>query len=296
MRNAWKYKLYSWTQFRRFVSVKSVATRKLEYQRKLSTAAIQEIQNHFYSDEISFPVPDKKYVGKRFLRTNMKQCLNMYNVLESTTRKISLSTLYRLRPKQVKLQGSIPLRQACCEKCLNFEMVAKEVVKYLEGGSKDIQVSVDSTLCPYSNFFPNVKCVLHICKHCGTDQLKRKPIEMKRFLVKWWVNKNKMKNRVAQSYLNWNVDRYSYLDLIDLYVQHLHSMAEHSFMATWNYCQFKRARTNIKPGELLLVNDFAQNYLCLLQNEPQGMNWEHKQVTLHPTVAYYSCPNEYSYS
>ena len=181
-------------------------------------------------------------------------------------------------------------------------MVVKEVVKYLDGGSKDIQVSVDSTLCPYSNFFPNVKCVLHICKHCGTDQLKRKLIDMnqqkvndvrKRFLVKQWVNKNKMKNGVTQSYLNWNVDRYSYLDLIDRYVQHLHSMAEHSFMATWNYCQFKRARTNIKPGELLLVNDFAQNYLCLLQNEPQGMHWKHKQVTLHPTVAYYSCPNEH---
>ena len=45
-------------------------------------------------------------------------------------------------------------------------------------------------------------------------------------------------------------------------------------------------------GELLLVNDSAQNYLCLLQNEPQGMHWEHKQVTLHPTVAYYTCPNE----
>ena len=111
--------------------------------------------------------------------------------------------------------------------------------------------------------------------------------------VKQWVNKNKLKNGVSQSYLNWNVDRYSYLDLIELYVNHLHSMAEHTFMATWNYCQFKRARTNIKPGELLLVNDFAQNYLCLLQNEPQGMHWEHKQVTLHPTVAYYTCPNDH---
>ena len=181
-------------------------------------------------------------------------------------------------------------------------MVVKEVVKYLQGGTKDIQTSVDSTLCPYSTFFPNIKCVLCICEHCGTDQLKRKLIEMnqqrvndgrKRFLVKPWVNKNKVKNGVTKSYLNWNANRYSYLDLIDLYVQHLHSMAEHSFMATWNYCQFKRARTNIKPGELLLVNDFAQNYLCLLQNEPQGMHWEHKQVTLHPTVAYYTCPNEH---
>ena len=104
----------------------------------------------------------------------------------------------------------------------------------------------------------------------------------KRFLIKQWVNKNKVKNGVTQTYLNWH----SYLNLIDLYVKPLHSMAEHSFMATWNYCQFKGARTNIKPGWLLLVNDFGQNYLCLLQNEPQGMHWEHKQVTLYPTVAY----------
>ena len=32
--------------------------------------------------------------------------------------------------------------------------------------------------------------------------------------------------------------------------------------------------------------------MCLLQNEPQGKHWDHNQVTLHPTVAYYICPNE----
>ena len=41
-----------------------------------------------------------------------------------------------------------------------------------------------------------------------------------------------------------------------------------------------------------MIHDFAQNYLCLLQNEPQGMHWEHKQVTLHPSVVIYRCPNE----
>ena len=38
----------------------------------------------------------------------------------------------------------------------------------------------------------------------------------KRFLVKQWVNKNKVKNGVTLSYLYWNVDRYSYFELIDL--------------------------------------------------------------------------------
>ena len=69
-------------------------------------------------------------------------------------------------------------------------------------------------------------------------------------------------------------------------------MAEHTFMASWNYCQFKRAKKNLLPGQCLLIHDFAQNYLCLLQKEPQGKHWDHNQVTLHPAVAYYICPNE----
>ena len=68
-------------------------------------------------------------------------------------------------------------------------------------------------------------------------------------------------------------------------------MAEHTFTATWNYCQFKQAKKNLEEGDVLIVNDFTQNYLCLHQNEPQGMHWEHKQVTLHPTMAYFKCPN-----
>ena len=55
---------YSWTQFRRFPSAKSVASQKLEFSRKLSPEAISSIQEHMCSEEISFPVPDHKYAGK----------------------------------------------------------------------------------------------------------------------------------------------------------------------------------------------------------------------------------------
>ena len=114
----------------------------------------------------------------------------------------------------------------------------------------------------------------------------------KRFLIKEWITKNKDNNGVSQSYLHWKVERCSYQDLIDRYIAQLNFMVEHTFMASWNYCQFKLAKKNLLPGQVLLVHDFAQNYLCLMQNEPQGMHWEHKQVTWHPTVAYYVCPNE----
>ena len=66
-------------------------------------------------------------------------------------------------------------------------------------------------------------------------------------------------------------------------------MSEYTFLASWNYVQFKKCRDNLLVGDILIVNDFAQNYLCLHQNKPQGMHWEHKQVTLHPTVVYFRC-------
>ena len=49
------------------------------------------------------------------------------------------------------------------------------------------------------------------------------------------------------------------------------TMAEHTFMASWNYVQYKQAKKNILPGDIIMVLDFAQNYLCLHQKEVQGL-------------------------
>ena len=39
-----------------------------------------------------------------------------------------------------------------------------------------------------------------------------------------------------------------------------------------------------------MVHDFAQNYLCQHQHEPQGLQWILVQIALHPTVVHYRCP------
>ena len=66
-------------------------------------------------------------------------------------------------------------------------------------------------------------------------------------------------------------------------------MAEHSFMASWNYWQYKLAKRNIIEGNIILVHDFAQNYLCKHQREIQGLHWHYEQVTIMPTVVHYIC-------
>ena len=90
------------------------------------------------------------------------------------------------------------------------------------------------------------------------------------FLIKQWINKTKDNQGVTQSFLHWKVEHYSYQDLIDAYITQLNFMAEHTFMASWNYSQFKLAKKNLLPGQVLLVHDFAQNYLCLMQMSHRG--------------------------
>ena len=87
---------FSWTQFRRYCKVvKNIMNNNNKlYKRKLSKCQISDIQDHILSEESSFPLPDRKYAGKRFMKFNMKRCHNMYNLLDSTTRKVSLSTFY----------------------------------------------------------------------------------------------------------------------------------------------------------------------------------------------------------
>ena len=44
---------------------------KKNYSRKLSSTAIHAIQSHMESEEVSFPLPDHKFAGKRFMRTRL---------------------------------------------------------------------------------------------------------------------------------------------------------------------------------------------------------------------------------
>ena len=120
LRQACRLADISWSKFHPHTYVKSQMHKKLHYTYKLSVTQIQEIQDHFASDEVSFPLPDKKYANKRFLHTSVTKCAKMYNLLSTTTRKISISTFYKYKPKTVKLQGHIPFRQSCCKKWPKF--------------------------------------------------------------------------------------------------------------------------------------------------------------------------------
>ena len=190
-----------WSQFHSVIKVKDKSTAKLnlKYKRKLGASDIEAIGNFYKSDSSSFPLPDKKYSGKRFLRRSLSKSCKMYNLLPSTTRKISDSTFRKHKPKYVKLQGKIPLRQSCCEVCQNFEFVIGQASRYLNGVPRTIDDCIDSSMCVYTTYFPKINCALRTSNVCTIDLFKTRLENMnqdkfqdrrKRFLVKKWYNKN----------------------------------------------------------------------------------------------------------
>ena len=303
LRSAWRKTDMNWSQFQKCTKLykRKDDDKKPEYIRKLESGHINSIKSFFQSDETSFPLPDKKYVGKRFMKRSLKKTWKMYNLLNSTTRKISVSTFRKYKPTSVKLQGKIPFRQSCCEVCQNFEFVMEQACKYLQGIPRNIDDCIDSSMCPYEKYFPKLKCALRECSLCGTNNLKLRLTTLnsdklndnrKRFLVKQWENK---KERIpgtdkVKTYMHWRHDRLSYKGLLDVYVNLLKDMASHSFFASWNFHQYLVCKNNIEEGQVIIVHDFAQNYLCVHQHEPQGLHWSHKQVTIHPSCISYRCP------
>ena len=169
----------------------------------------------------------------------------MYNLCQST-RKISAATDHRYKPKAVILQRRIPFRQSCCERYQNFENILNVATKYMKGIPADIGDAIDNSLCDYIGYFPDIMCVLHTCKKCGTDKYKEKIMaanatkiaeKSKRFMIKQWITKTLQKEGVTQSYLDWKFERCNYLELVDLLMEAMEVMDEHTFMASLDYCQ-----------------------------------------------------------
>ena len=301
LRSACRQTDMHWSQFHQCTKLYKRKQVERKFVRKLDGENIKSIGNFFQTDDTSFPLPDKKYSGQRFLKHSVAKSCKMYNMLASTRRKIAESTFRKYKPNFVKLQGKIHLRQSCCKVCQNFDFIMTHACKYLNGVPSTLDECVDSTLCDYSGYFPNIKCVLRECEKCGVEkitnnlkQVNQAKLQDKRkcFIVKKWISK---KEKIPGSdkyrnYMHWNYDCLSYCDLLNRYVNSLRELAGHTFFAAWNSHQYLVCKNNLEEGQIVTGHDYAQNYLCIFQHEVQAMHWCHEQVTIHPSCISYWLP------
>lgn len=79
--------------------------------------------------------------------------------------------------------------------------------------------------------------------------------------------------------------------VLDL-AKELDKLAAHLFVAAWQQNQFSQLLKSVPSHWGILNMDFSENYSCVNQNEVQSAHWGHNNITIHPAVSYYRCPNE----
>ena len=249
----------------------------------------ENIVNFYYRPDISINLPDKKYAGTHYMNRSIKDAHKKYEELYGQT---PFSSFAKKRPKKVKPMAMTPQRQCICEVCANFGLALAALSKCGIQYTKDERSAVNESLCDRQRrvfhrlyklctksmqdvWYPKGKGKLksHIDKKtsCSWQRWVYTPSEKGRKLILATVT-----GTCAQ--------------LINIYITDLDKMAEHLFNADFQHHQFINVRDNIdglQDGTVLEVLDFAQNYLCYYQDEPQECHWDHSQVTIHPIVCYF---------
>ncbi len=64
------------------------------------------------------------------------------------------------------------------------------------------------------------------------------------------------------------------------------NLSSHHFVAKHQSEHLKSLKTNLKPAELIILMDVAENYSFIVQDASQGFHWENSQATVHPFAVY----------
>ena len=158
---------------------------------------------------------------------------------------------------------------------------------------------------------PPKSCSFQTCNKCGSIYEKKRLIkentqlctETKTISWKQWMSK-KMAEKFNAKGLELQINcksgqkRSLYkvimtgtaFDLLSYYVKLLHEISSHHFNNCWQMFQFMLCQSNLPDDQILLIQDFARNFIIDFQDEPKTLHWSHNQVTVHPTICCFSCP------
>ena len=53
--------------------------------------------------------------------------------------------------------------------------------------------------------------------------------------------------------------------------------------------QFMLCQSNLQKSQIMIIQNFARNFVIDFQDEPKTLPWSHDQVTVHPTVCMFPC-------
>lgn len=302
---------------RRMIGLPQKEKNQDKYIRKLTDDFKQKVANFYLHPSISYNLPDMRYCRRRYMRVSLKEAYEIFNQGSGDERKIGFSTFAKLKPEEVLSINKTPSRQCCCEICENFRTIIMSMKRHkFRGVGSNMREAVMDSLCgaeiiPNSGEtsleftkMPKKSCSLRMCNECGILKEKKRLITENVNLltskkkIRWsqWVYTKKSAINDKRKSEQRKLIQVKYVgtaqDLLNMYISQLDSIAKHHFYNCWQMYQFSQSRANLQDHQVLLVQDFARNFIIDFQDEPAGLHWKHDQVTVHPTIIYYPCRTE----
>lgn len=243
--------------------------------------------------------------------------------------RVSLSKFRKMRPGFVLTVKNHRFNQCLCEYCVNVDEKLKVLVAHLQKSNFTSSTTlsnkfdlVNLTLCPKIDGKPHrqLDCIKRLCSDCSPCNLSR---HLKPFLdeagdqeIKWsvWVtekfvtkgtqpkNPDKAESvpktaevdeeEKAVKYISKKVlhDSVGSLSTIVSELEHdLKTFPEHLFVAQWQRTQLQTLKSNLPESWILCIEDYAENFRTVFQDEPQSAHFHYQQATMFTVVSYYKC-------
>ncbi|ESO97658.1 hypothetical protein LOTGIDRAFT_152749 [Lottia gigantea] len=255
-------------------------------------STIDAIHDHYERPDMSTILPNRKSIAqgqpKHVLQRSVEATFKSFTN-DNPSLKISESTFNKLRPKHILLQSKSKFYQCLCEPCTNIDLKLKVLnheVYQCQSTScsiRDRYHATDLTLCPKDqNPHAKLECIDRKCEICDVDLLDHylQPLLNvsgdKDVSWEYWGQAtygNEGKKRVALLRSSGTVKQ-----LVDQLKEELISLSTHLFIARWQQNVFYTITKNPPTNSIVMVMDFAENYLCVMQNEAQSAHWYQMQV------------------
>ena len=276
--------------------------------RRVPDDIILKVKQFYESDDISRQMPGKKD-SVSMLVSGVKQQVQKRLILltqyEAFLRfkekypelKLGFSKFAEARPKNVVLPGSAGTHNVCvCTYHQNPKLMIsnsqigskkefKSIVGDAEGDCYCDEIKYQHLVAKLICTPPREECWLNLCKQCEeTSVLEDKltsifaELDVEEVSYKQWQSKDRTELVTVTE---------STADFVLSLIGKLQVLKVHMFIHDMQTKHFYAVKTNLSPGEVLVVGDFSENYSFVVQDAAQGVHWSNSSCTLHPWVCYY---------
>ena len=256
-------------------------------------------------------IPFKRHAKKQFMIASISEAYQKYIMMKKLSggRILSISSFYKLKPKNVQIKRLIPFNVCTCDTCTNYSLDRDALIANgIKGISSKSTEAACATMCSLPEDCGQVcdvleyprDCIYRDCEKCdvkGTVNVikaKNPDYRWKERTVSWhrWQSMKKEVNGKECSAFERVRHCGTAEELLILHAEDSHDMPLHLLNQEWqhrNYCENQR---KLKQGQILMVIDFAKNYAHVSQNEPQSAHWDRRQTTMHPICINFSCTED----